>query len=116
MGISQSDYAAIQIRLARNKKHKYEDNREPQSAVVKPAVCHESVATKEGERINSKRVHVGIVSYRRRLCDVDNLCGKYFLDCCRYAGLIQDDAPDKITYTIRQEKVTENERTEITID
>jgi hypothetical protein len=56
------------------------------------------------------------VSYRYgQLLDRDNLCGKFFLDSLRYAGLIEDDSEREIDFSIRQEKVEtlNQERTEI---
>jgi hypothetical protein len=63
------------------------------------------------------KADVRITSFRRRLCDPDNLVGKYFLDCCRYAGLLRDDTAAEIDYRITQVKVKtkEEERTEIQI-
>ena len=57
-----------------------------------------------------------VVSFRARLCDPDNLCPKYFIDCLRYAGLIADDAPEFITLEVRQVRCPPPEqRTEILI-
>jgi hypothetical protein len=57
---------------------------------------------------------VRITSFRRRLIDPDNLCAKYFLDCVRYSGLIEDDSARHITYQIAQEE-SADPRTEITV-
>lgn len=63
------------------------------------------------------RVRVRVVSFRSRLCDPDNLCPKYFVDCLRYAGLITDDTPELITLEVSQVKVKRGEeRTEIEIE
>ena len=70
----------------------------------------------KGEAGHPNRVHVCIVSFRARLCDPDNICPKYAIDCIRYAGIIRDDRPQDITLEVRQQKVSkEQERTEITI-
>lgn len=60
---------------------------------------------------------VGVKAFRRRLLDEDNLCEKFHVDCCRYAGLLPSDAAGKARITTTQEKVTrdEDERVEITI-
>jgi hypothetical protein len=52
---------------------------------------------------------VTITSYRRRLIDIDNLCGgsKFLIDALRYAKLIPDDSPEHITLEVRQEKVAQ---------
>lgn len=81
------------------------------------AVRNEPVAEKTGEAPNTGRFRVCIEGRRVRLIDPDNLCGKYFLDCCRYAGLIPQDTAAVIDYSISQTKVKtkEEELTVITI-
>jgi hypothetical protein len=44
-------------------------------------------------------------SRRCRLIDEDNLCEKYVVDCCRYAGRIPGDGPGKTQIETRQVKV-----------
>jgi len=63
------------------------------------------------------RILVRVESFRRRLIDEDNLCEKYAVDCCRYAGLLPSDAPNKTKIEVSQTKVYDekDERTEITI-
>src|SRR5690242_5501842 len=82
-----------------------------------PVVQHESVAEVEREATNSIRHVVRIRSFRVRLCDPDNLCPKYFIDCLRYAGSIPDDRPEDIELSMRQIKVSKRseDRTEIEI-
>lgn len=82
-----------------------------------PIVRHEPLGTEGRESPNPARVHVCVTSFRRRLCDPDNLCPKYFVDCLRYAGFIDDDTSRHIELTVKQEQVhgVENERTEIEI-
>ncbi len=81
-----------------------------------PVVRHEPVAAPAGEGSDAARVRVCVVSFRARLCDPDNLCPKYFIDCLRYAGLIADDAPEWITLEVRQVRCRRPEqRTEILI-
>lgn len=85
-------------------------------AKSEPVVRHESVAAAAREAGDPGRVHVSVVSFRARLCDPDNLCPKYFVDCLRYAGLIADDTPDCITLEVRQVRCRRAEqRTEILI-
>src|SRR5262245_56261030 len=66
------------------------------------------VATPSRKNRDANRVRVRVVSFRARLCDPDNLCPKYFIDCLRYAGLIADDAPDCITLEVRQVRCRRN--------
>ena len=90
---------------------------EASGPVAEPALCNEPVAKARGEKGDAVRVHVRVVSFRRKLCDPDNLCPKYFIDCLRSAGLIRDDSPEHITLEVAQEKVRAktDERTEITL-
>lgn len=85
---------------------------QPQSSI-----CHEPLAKKKAPTGNEARFRVCITSFRRRLCDPDNLCGKAYVDCCRHYGFIPDDNAAVMDYSIRQEKVLkkEDERTEIEI-
>lgn len=87
----------------------------PPSAEPEPPVQNESMAAQSGKAKDAKRVSVSVTSFRCRLVDPDNLCPKYFVDCLRYAGLIQDDRAQDIELTVRQEKVAAKaaERTEI---
>lgn len=86
------------------------------SPKLEPIVCHEPVEEAKGKKVDSGRVRIRVTSFRTRLCDPDNLCPKYFIDCLRYSGLIQNDTPDLITLEVSQEKVKKNqERTEIEI-
>ena len=85
-------------------------------AELEPLVRDEPLAAASGEGRDASRVRVCVVSFRARLCDPDNLCPKYFIDCLRYAGLIADDAPDCITLEVRQVRCRRLEqRTEILI-
>jgi len=60
---------------------------------------------------------VRITSFRSRLIDSDNLCGKWHCDSLRYAGILPSDAPDKALIQTTQVKVPKGqERTEITIN
>lgn len=67
---------------------------------------------------NQGRVFVRVTSVRKRLLDPDNLCEKYHLDCCRYAGLLRDDTEAEISLKTDQRKARkgEEEHTEIQID
>lgn len=61
------------------------------------------------QNLNSGKVLVRLTSYRARLLDEDNLCEKYHIDCCRYAGLIRQDSPGAAKIEVRQEKVAKGE-------
>jgi len=51
------------------------------------------------------RVLVRVTSFRTRLLDEDNLCEKYYIDLCRYAGIIRQDHPGAATIEVRQKKI-----------
>jgi hypothetical protein len=85
-------------------------------AEPQPALRDEPLAAPPREAGDAGRVRVSVVSYRARLCDPDNLCPKYFIDCLRYAGLIADDSPECITLEVRQVRCARrDERTELLI-
>ena len=70
------------------------------------------------QEIHPGRFLVRVTSFRRRLLDEDNLCEKYVVDCCRYAGLLPaDDAgAAKIEVSQIQVRRKEEERTEVLIE
>ena len=91
-----------------------------QSAKPKPAirdVAH-SALPREESHAESVRCRVTVVAYRARLCDPDNLCPKYFVDCLRYAQIIRNDTQADIELLVRQRKVAKInlERTELIIE
>lgn len=88
------------------------------SAELKQALRHEPLAKAKGKEGDARRFRVRVTSFRRRLTDQDNLAPKFFIDCLRYAGVIPDDSPQAIDYSITQVKVRkkEEERTEIEVD
>lgn len=97
--------------------YEHQTRRAASGSKPEQAVRHESVAEEAREARHTDRVHVRVVSFRRRLIDPDNLCPKYFVDCARYAGFIKDDRAEDITLEVSQVKVKTKteERTEIEI-
>ncbi len=95
----------------------YQARRAVSGAQLEPIIHHGAVGAQAGEGAHSGRVPVRITSYRRRLTDIDNLAGKYFLDACRDSKLISDDSPEQIEFSITQIKVKDkcDERTIIQI-
>jgi hypothetical protein len=65
---------------------------------------------------NPERFLVRVTSVRKRLLDTDNLCEKYHVDCCRYAGLIPGDSPDQIEIETRQRKAAKGEEEAVTVE
>jgi hypothetical protein len=121
MPITTAQYEQMRARVAQNIARQlvgiYENHRETQSPVAKRAVRHEPVAAAAGKNNHPNRICIRITGFRRRLLDPDNFCPKYFIDCLRYAEIIQDDSPEFITLETSQVKVknTADERTEITV-
>ena len=68
-----------------------------------------TLATHEGEEGGASRVHLRIVSIRKRLLDPDNLSVKWLIDCLRYSSIIRGDEPDKITLQVEQRKCAKGE-------
>ncbi len=64
-----------------------------------------ALAKNQAKKGNSPKCMVSITSYRVRLADVEGLCGKWHLDALRYAGVIEDDTEEAISYQISQKKV-----------
>lgn len=79
---------------------------------VRPALA----GTAEGKEKDAGRVRIVITSVRRRLIDPDNLVPKYFVDCCRYAGLIAGDSADQVEVTTTQRKPVKGEEEHTIID
>lgn len=77
----------------------------PSRAVTKPIIQHEPLAQVAGEEAHARRISISVTSFRRTLCDPDNLCPKYFIDCLRYSKIIEDDTAEHITLQVSQEKV-----------
>lgn len=77
---------------------------------------HEPLAAGQGQEAAPERVHIRIVSVRKRLCDPDNLSEKWLLDCLRYCGAIRGDEPDKITLETTQRKAAKGEAEYTTIE
>lgn len=101
-------------------KPKYDDHPDHSAQDSEPQrpVRDEPLGPNQGEKAHSSRVRLRVCSHRRRLIDPDNLCPKYFIDLCRYQGLISDDTAADIELTVSQTKVAkgEQERTVITIE
>lgn len=83
-----------------------------------PPLCDEPLAAASRTKPHAPRRRVSITSYRRRLLDPDNLCGKWFVDALRHLHVIEDDTAEDIEFSIKQIKVSEKdqERTVIEVD
>ena len=88
------------------------------AAKLERIASNEPLASSEGEKEASGRVHFKFVSVRKRLIDPDNVSVKWLLDCCRRIGLVAGDEHDKITLETAQRRANKNEEehTEVTIN
>lgn len=76
---------------------------------LEPSAATRAPRPKRTKAQNPKRFLVRITSVRGRLIDEDNLCEKYVVDCCRYAGLLPGDGPGQTKIETAQRKVGEGE-------
>ena len=74
------------------------------AAVVEHDPGDAPLAAETIQRRNRRQFFVRVTSFRRRLLDEDNLCAKYHVDLCRYAGAIPDDAPGQVKIEVGQVK------------
>jgi len=73
------------------------------------AVRNELLGVAQGKETDSASILVRVTSFRKRLIDPDNLTPKWFIDCCRYCGWIEDDTAKDVSVETRQEKVLAKE-------
>lgn len=64
----------------------------------------------------SQRILVRVTSVRKRLIDEDNLCEKYHVDLCRYAGIISGDEASKTKIETIQRKAEKGEEEQVIIE
>lgn len=121
--MTTSELAKLKLKLpisaATLRRNPADDENRGEASSAKPerAVQHEPLVEAQRTAFYSGRVSVCITSFRTRLLDPDRLCGCYFVDALRYSGILLGDEPDKLDYSIRQEKVASKslERTEIVV-
>lgn len=87
-----------------------------QAAIVERDSRDEPLAKKEVQRRSSERVLVRVTSVRKRLLDEDNLCEKYHVDLCRYAGVISGDEAGKTKIETAQRKAEKDEKEKVIIE
>jgi hypothetical protein len=79
-------------------------------AVVERDPQDEPLRTHEVQENLPARFLVRVTTARKRLCDEDNLCCKWVVDCLRTVGIIPDDRPDIAHIEVRQRKVGKEEK------
>lgn len=75
-----------------------------------------ALGTRKTKEADSKRFLVRVTSVRTRLLDEDNLCEKYHVDLCRYAGIIHSDDPGKTRIETTQRKAKKGEGEHVTVE
>lgn len=81
----------------------------PASAKLERNLGHGALGEGQAKAGNPDRFFVRVTSVRRRLIDEDNLCEKYVIDCCRYAGLLPGDGPGTTRIEATQRKAGKEE-------
>jgi hypothetical protein len=88
--------------------------------IAEPPASNGALATRQAQARDTRKRIVRLTSYRVRLLDTDNVCGKFHTDAIRYcgAGILPDDAPDRCEIFTSQIKVATKaeERTRIVIE
>lgn len=87
-----------------------------ETAKLERDFSHAALGAVQDQAGNRGGFLVRVTSFRRRLLDFDNLCEKYHVDCCRYAGLIPDDAPGVTQIEVAQQKTGKDEAEQIVIE
>ena len=83
---------------------------------LEPSPRVRPLAKKKDEGSTCQRFLVRITAFRHRLLDEDNICEKYYVDLCRYAGIIPNDAPDQVSIESKQKKVRKSEKERVIIE
>jgi len=74
------------------------------------------LATRKVQKTTRSRFYVGVTAHRSRLLDQDNLCEKYHVDLCRYAGALPADSPDQTQIEVSQQKVKKGEPEKVVVE
>ena len=90
--------------------------RRRKAPLVEPDLRDGALGAGETKGDNPARFLVRVTSFRVRLLDEDNLCEKYHVDCCRYAGLIPGDAPGQTEIKTGQRKVKRKDQEHVLIE
>jgi len=83
---------------------------------LEPSLGVRPLAKKKDERPACQRFLVCVTAFRHRLLDEDNICEKYYVDLCRYAGIIPNDAPDQVSIEAKQKKIGKSEKERVVIE
>jgi hypothetical protein len=86
------------------------------AAVVEHDPGYGAVAAIQVEKRTSGHFLARVTAIRKRLLDEDNLCEKYIIDLCRYAGAIPGDSPATTRIEVSQQKAGPKEPEETRIE
>ena len=78
------------------------------SPYLEPITCYESMAKKEGERLD-KRCNISVFSRTKRLADADGRSCKAVIDGLREAGVLEDDNPKFVKKVEQSQEITKDE-------
>jgi hypothetical protein len=85
-------------------------NRNPRtSPKLERNPCNEPLGQNEIQEYPGQKFLVRVTAIRKRLLDEDNLCEKYHVDLCRYAGIISGDEAGKTKIETCQRKAKKGE-------
>ena len=87
-----------------------------QTSKLEPNPSDAPLAAEEVQGQRGGRVLVRVTNRRKRLLDEDNLCEKFHVDLCRYAGVISDDSPERTKIEVSQTKCKKGEPEEISVE
>ena len=82
---------------------------EAQNAKLERPACDAALGPAQAQGRDPSRVLIRVTSIRKRLLDEDNIAVKYFVDCCRYAGIIREDNPGEAKIEAAQRKAEKGE-------
>lgn len=95
---------------------KYIEQADGRSAKLECDPGHGTLRKTQVKARDTRRFLVRVTSVRKRLIDEDNLCVKYFVDVCRYAGCIPDDNPKQVKIEALQRQVAKEEEEHTVIE
>ena len=95
---------------------KNNNNRKRSPTKLECCIGDESLGASETEKRDTERAIIRVESVRTRLIDEDNLCEKYHVDACRYAGLLHSDDPGQTQIKVSQRKAQKGEQERVIIE
>ena len=79
------------------------------NAIMEQATQHDVAPKAQVKKRDRRKFLVRVTSFRYRLLDEDNICEKYHVDLCRYAGCISGDSPAQTRIVTTQKKISKEE-------